>query len=251
MATYVVADIHGQYNTFLSGLEEVAFSKDDQLYVIGDAIDRGPDGIKLLEMIKSEPNMELIIGNHEFMMLNSVDSDGAKECNGADSLLWLDYNGGDKTFKQYKSLRKPKRRELLEWLKDQYVIKTLNINGISYCLSHSYYIQGQENIRYKDMSYQNIWNVVWPSIYRDDADTRGENIYGDYDYTFITGHVPVQRVRLWFEGDEDYNRLKAHKKGNLIDIDGGCAIGYDVELNNGLIFFRLDDMKEFPVHIVK
>ena len=39
------------------------------LYVIGDAIDRGPEGVKILEYIKLHNNMELIIGNHEFMML--------------------------------------------------------------------------------------------------------------------------------------------------------------------------------------
>ena len=46
------------------------------LYVIGDAIDRGPDGIKILEYIKKHENMDLILGNHEFLMLNSVPIDG-------------------------------------------------------------------------------------------------------------------------------------------------------------------------------
>ena len=57
----------------------------DVLYVIGDAIDRGPDGIKILEYIKDHKNMDLLIGNHEFMMLNAVDPDGKEKCSGGDA----------------------------------------------------------------------------------------------------------------------------------------------------------------------
>ncbi len=70
MSTYVVSDLHGQYRTFVKGLKSIRFSDSDMLYVIGDAIDRGPEGVKILEYIKLHENMELIIGNHEFMMLN-------------------------------------------------------------------------------------------------------------------------------------------------------------------------------------
>lgn len=44
MATYVVSDLHGQYRIFLKLLEMVDFSENDQLYMLGDAIDRGPEG---------------------------------------------------------------------------------------------------------------------------------------------------------------------------------------------------------------
>ncbi len=250
MATYAVADIHGQLNTFLAGLKAIDFSPADSLYVIGDAIDRGPDGIKLLEMIKAESNMDLIIGNHELMMLNSVDPKGDKKCDGEDAELWLYYNGGDATYNQYKKLLKAKRTSILRWLNNRYVMKTLEIAGKKFCLTHSYYKQGLEDKKFNTMCHQDIWSIVWTSIYRDDFKTKGINIYGDYDYTFITGHVPVQRVRKWFEVEEDYDRLESHKKGNLIDIDGGCSMGYQDDLNNGLIFLRLDDMKEFPIHIL-
>ena len=52
MATYAVSDLHGQDRTFEKGLKLIGFSDSDMLYVIGDAIDRGPDGIRILEYIK-------------------------------------------------------------------------------------------------------------------------------------------------------------------------------------------------------
>ena len=71
-AVYAVSDLHGQYKTFTKGLKMIGFSDSDMLYVIGDAIDRGTDGIRILEYIKKHENMDLILGNHEFLMLNSV-----------------------------------------------------------------------------------------------------------------------------------------------------------------------------------
>ena len=76
-ATYTVSDLHGQYDIFEKLLETIHFSDDDFMYVLGDAIDRGPDGIRILQMIKDAPNMDLLLGNHEFMMLNAVAPDGS------------------------------------------------------------------------------------------------------------------------------------------------------------------------------
>ncbi|WP_081846758.1 metallophosphoesterase [Butyrivibrio sp. AE3004] len=48
MATYAISDLHGQYDLFQKLLDVIHFSDDDFMYVLGDAIDRGPDGIKIL-----------------------------------------------------------------------------------------------------------------------------------------------------------------------------------------------------------
>lgn len=67
MATYVVSDLHGQYRIFLKLLEMVDFSENDQLYMLGDAIDRGPEGLNILQHVKNATNMDMLIGNHEFI----------------------------------------------------------------------------------------------------------------------------------------------------------------------------------------
>ena len=54
MATYVVSDVHGQYDLLIKGLNRIDFSDDDYLWCLGDVIDRGPDGIKILQYIISE-----------------------------------------------------------------------------------------------------------------------------------------------------------------------------------------------------
>ena len=42
MATYVIADIHGEYNMFLELLDKIGLKPTDTLYILGDVIDRGP-----------------------------------------------------------------------------------------------------------------------------------------------------------------------------------------------------------------
>ena len=249
MSVYAVSDLHGQYETFIRGLDKIGFSDNDELYVIGDAIDRGPDGIKLLKHIKKQKNMELLLGNHELMMLGAVDPNGKKKCNGEFSDLWLYYNGGQATYEKYGKLSVKERQSLLLWLNRCYVIKTIEAGGRKICLTHSYYCTELENKEYYESDRDLAWDIVWRSMFRDDEDTRGGNIYTDYDYEFITGHVPVHKVRIVHAYAEDFNVLGAYRYGNLVDIDGGCAMGNMPGVNNGAIFLRLDDMKEFPVKI--
>ncbi len=55
MAHYVMSDIHGEADRFHAMLEKIHFSDDDTLYILGDVIDRGPDGISLLREIMASP----------------------------------------------------------------------------------------------------------------------------------------------------------------------------------------------------
>ena len=247
MAIYAVSDLHGQYEAFVEGLEKIDLRESDELYVIGDAIDRGPDSIKILEHIKEHPNMDLLIGNHEFMMLNSVEPNGKEKCNGEDAELWLYYNGGVKTYEQDCKLSLQRRQSLLFWLMRRYVIKTLEVEGETFCLTHSYFKEGLENKTYDELSYQEVWNIVWKSVYRSEWETHGVDIYRDYDYTFVTGHVPVILAMREYAGCRDFNELRIYERGNMIDIDGGCAVGYREGVHNGALFLRLDDRKVFSV----
>ena len=43
---YVLSDIHGQKRRFESIMKQINLQPEDTLYVLGDVIDRNPDGIK-------------------------------------------------------------------------------------------------------------------------------------------------------------------------------------------------------------
>ena len=69
---YCVADIHGELDKFERLLELVQFSDADQLYIIGDVIDRGAMGVNIVDRIMAAPNMTMLLGNHEQMCLDTL-----------------------------------------------------------------------------------------------------------------------------------------------------------------------------------
>lgn len=72
MATYVISDIHGEYELFIKLLEKIRFTSADTLYVLGDVIDRGPHPIKALLKLMEMPNAVCLVGNHEVMALKCL-----------------------------------------------------------------------------------------------------------------------------------------------------------------------------------
>ena len=241
MSTYAISDLHGQYELFKKLLEAIHFSDDDFMYVLGDAIDRGPDGIQILQMIKNAPNMDLLIGNHEFMMLNAVAPDGSiANTPGKDAALWLSANRGEVTFEQYKELSLEERKSLLAWLNSRVLTTLVFIGDKTFCLTHSYFKVALIDTEYKDYDYSVAWDVVWKTPFRDDIYVP-TNDYIENDWEFVIGHVPVQRV-----AGLDV-KLEAFHEHNITLIDGGCSFRGRVPLNDndyGVICIRLDDMKE-------
>ena len=68
--TYFVSDIHGQYELFMKLISKIKFSSADEMYVLGDIIDKGHDSIKLLKYMMASLNIHCILGNHEHMLLS-------------------------------------------------------------------------------------------------------------------------------------------------------------------------------------
>ena len=72
---YVLSDIHGNTERYNSIMQQINLQESDTLYVLGDVIDRYPDGIKILREIMKKANTKMLLGNHEYMMLNAIDSE--------------------------------------------------------------------------------------------------------------------------------------------------------------------------------
>ena len=68
MATYVISDVHGNYEGYMKILEMINFSEEDTLYVNGDVIDRGNGGIKILQHMMMQPNIYPILGNRRIYL---------------------------------------------------------------------------------------------------------------------------------------------------------------------------------------
>ena len=69
---YAMADIHGQYDKYIAMLEKINFSENDILFVLGDVIDRGSQGMAILKDMMMRTNVYPILGNHEYMAITAI-----------------------------------------------------------------------------------------------------------------------------------------------------------------------------------
>lgn len=71
---YAISDIHGCPKTFRLALETINFSREDELFLLGDYIDRGPDSQGVIDFIwELEADGHQLVclrGNHEQMLLD-------------------------------------------------------------------------------------------------------------------------------------------------------------------------------------
>ena len=67
--TYVLSDIHGEYELFMRLLDAIKFSDGDTVISCGDIVDKGKNSVKLLKLISNMPNAKCINGNHEYAFL--------------------------------------------------------------------------------------------------------------------------------------------------------------------------------------
>lgn len=74
---FAIGDIHGCYNTFESLVEDkIALRKEDQLFLLGDYIDRGIRNREVLDYIieLKEEGFQVfpLMGNHEYFVLRDL-----------------------------------------------------------------------------------------------------------------------------------------------------------------------------------
>lgn len=210
---YVMSDIHGDYDKYASMLDTIHFSDADTMFIIGDVIDRNPNGIRILNDIIDRPNVRFIMGNHEQMMLDAMFSHNPEA-----RYLWQS-NGGGPTRRDllYKS-DAVARNKILAYLFQQPYFREVEVNGRKFYLVHGWPCDNNED-------------KVWA---RPEPDTPCPFP----DKTVIIGHTPV-----WFYGQTEGPMHIQHFPG-FIDIDCGC--GNKTE-NRRLACLRLEDMAEFYV----
>lgn len=105
----VIGDVHGHYDALISLLTAIAPDKDDEIYFLGDLIDRGPQSAEVVNfVIKNKYNC--LLGNHEVMLLDVL---GTGEIMPQAFQAWL-HNGGYATVNSYGN-KIP--QEHIDWLR--------------------------------------------------------------------------------------------------------------------------------------
>ncbi len=70
----MIGDVHGHYSALLDLFDLLAVQETDQIYFLGDLIDRGPASAKVVEFVR-EGGHTCLLGNHEHLMLMTFPND--------------------------------------------------------------------------------------------------------------------------------------------------------------------------------
>lgn len=216
MSTYVMSDIHGESQRYSQMLEKIGFGDGDQLYIIGDVIDRGPGGVDLLLDIMARNNVHLLLGNHEYMCRRCYQPDATV----VDRSLWA-MNSSSNTVEALGALSGEKLEEVIQFLSGLPAHQELTVGGRTFYLVHGF--PGKDD-------YERVWKR--PDM-NDPDPLPGKRV--------IIGHTPVNH--LYSErNDDSIAHLSIFHAPGFICVDCGCGHSFR---NRALACLRLEDMAEF------
>ena len=230
---YVTSDIHGYpLEKFMGLLGKAGFTSGDWLYVLGDVIDRNGDGgVAMLRWMMAQPNVTLILGNHEKMLLDcdflftrQMDlSDTSDLYPEEEKCLQRWYrNGASVTVLNLLMTRYEDPRiltDILSYLRSAPLYMELAVPGKRFVLVHGG-LQGFSPER--PLDDYSADELVWT---RPAPDER----YWD-DRLVVLGHTPV---RYYGGGD------RMLRTDTWLDIDTGAAGG------GSPMILRLEDLREY------
>lgn len=142
--TYVVSNLHGDYDKFTALLKKINFSDDDLMYVLGDLVDFGEQSMELIADLSVRLNVYCVAGEHDFraaklltgfdkMLKNGSAPDGDYI---AEMTAWVQ-DGGQTTLEGFRALDEEQREGVLDYLCDLSLFEELEVKGKSYLMVHA------------------------------------------------------------------------------------------------------------------
>ena len=217
---YVCSDIHGCYDKWRALLSRLDLHPTDTLYVLGDMIDRGPDGVRILQDMALRPNVIPILGNHELTaamcipkLLQEITDESLARLSESDVAAlseWIQ-NGGAPTLRGLQQISQDEREELLGYLHNMDLYAEVDAGGKSFVLTHA----GIEHFEPdKPMEDYELFDFL---LGRPDPNTEFWT-----DRYLVYGHTPTRLLRERIGESESDDILRS---GQQIAIDCACAFG--------------------------
>ena len=227
---FVCSDLHGNDKKYRAMLEKIRLGSDDRLFVLGDVIDRGKDGVQILRDMRDRPNIFPILGNHELtaamclpQLLEEVTERslaGLDDAWVAGLSEWV-MNGGGPTLRALNRLSREERGQILEYIRDMALYEEVEAGGRTFVLVHA----GLGNFSPdKPLEDYELTELLL-------GRPREDGVYYR-DKTVILGHTPTRLL-----GGKD----KILFRGTMIGVDCGCGFG------GPLGCLCLETMEEFYV----
>lgn len=213
---YAVSDLHGCYDRYRKLLDKLNLGEQDTLYVLGDALDRGPEGFRILSDMASRPQVVGLLGNHEAMALDALPGLLGNLENSCSSMsradrsnvsLWF-CNGGEASLRDFLRLDKGQRQEIWAYMRSLPLYREVKAGGRDFLLVHG----GLEHFSpSRSLADYHRDEIVWC---RPEPNT----VYFP-DRCVVLGHTPTQL--LYDAVGHGSAQGKIYRTESFIDIDCG------------------------------
>ena len=219
MRRFVISDIHGCNLTFQKLLQKINYSSKDQLYLLGDFIDRGPDSQGVLDFIfklqKGGHQVFCLKGNHEDTLLDSLSDPELFE-------HWIQW-GGKTTLESFGVLEANQIPErYLSFMENLPLFMEVD----EYILVHA-----GLNFDLPD-PFEGLYSMLWIRNWYEDI-----NYHWLKDRIIIHGHTPT-----------DLNDILSYHQSlfeyQVLNLDNGCFVS-SMESRGRLCAFELDSQEIF------
>ncbi|MBO4415892.1 MAG: metallophosphoesterase [Lachnospiraceae bacterium] len=238
MAVWVVGDIHGCYDTFMTLLENPEIREDDRIILIGDIIDRGRNVLKMLnwamDNVSDDGRYQMICGNHEDNIIRDFERVQADYPFSPDidfrdaSILKMECHYEFDSYMHHQGFNTIGSIEhFVEWFRGLPLYKKVDVQGPggtvqSYVIAHGWYRKGASR---KDILWER--DVDWFGRFLADYVPESDEI-------LIHGHTPTLNENGYA------NNAEVCFREHSINIDcGACFENYEGKL----AAIRLEDKK--------
>lgn len=283
MATYVISDIHSYYYRFMDLLNQVKWDPaKDELYILGDCLDRGPHPYEMINWMYNQPStVHFLLGNHDDFLISATkepapslidgciryDAAYEEENLSGDPSIWF-WNGGESTYEALMELNPVMRKDFIRWMQRWPLFYDIEINKRRFILVHAglalngirrsddYYPRGiSKDVEIPGFGMQWSQTLLW---------VRQSWIYDfkKLDCDVISGHTPTSYFFDELEHFVENPDFFSQEKESVITVKGSAEsivhIGYrlsraEPEIVKHFIdtgrrrmgMMRLDDMVEF------
>jgi serine/threonine protein phosphatase 1 len=225
---WVIPDIHGCVNTVTSLVNElIRPMRSDEIYFLGDYVDRGPDSKGVIDFIrtmqKSGYNVTALKGNHEDFMVELFDAEKRSKnawwhnFGNKKHKAWLEI-GGKSTLASFGVQHiRDVPAEYIEWMRN-----------LSYYVELDRFVLVHAGLNFKNENpYEDLPSMLWLREY----EIKPEKIGGR---RIIHGHVPVNMELI-----TQSIRNRVYK---FIDLDNGPYLSGKDGFGN-LVALELDSME--------
>ena len=218
---FAVSDIHGCTTALIKSLDAVGFDRknpDHLLIVLGDLFDRGAENRRVLEYLGTVKNKILIRGNHEDILMESLNTGRVGRLQGINGTLttlaefFAYYNG-----EAYLDIVESSGRRVAEMLRTHIDKMYDYFETENYIFVHGWITEDAGGNDFRYATGAKWHHARW---------TRWHNCYPNFEIpdgkTLVVGHTPCYYASMFDKSRSDYD-CSIFYGDRLVAIDGAAV----------------------------